>query len=91
MANDNGWRKLHRHYRNARRKANYHKTKPSKRAHKPWTEHDENMIMNPVRIGSCDRVATDREVAQLLGRSVQAIQQRRCLLKNKKNVDKAVS
>lgn len=84
------WRKAHPKYRNARRKANYHKGRPkaekAKRRpsgvrHFPWTMQELELFhlyegMNKI---------SDRDLAKMIGRSVQAIQQKRYQIKNAKS------
>lgn len=63
-----------RAYRNRQRKLNYERDGSDRRnSHKPWLRHEVEMIL--------ERRLTDREVARIIGRSVAAIQVKRCSLK----------
>lgn len=72
------WRKAHRKNRNALRKRNYDKSKPPVRTCVAWAGIEDDIII----WWRCSY--TDKELSKLLGRSVQAIQQRRYKLKGKK-------
>ena len=64
-----------RAYRNRQRKINYDRDGSDRRnGRKPWSKHEIDMIL--------ERELTDREVARIIGRSVKAIQIKRCRLKN---------
>lgn len=79
MKKQNKFRLKNKQYRNAHRKKNYHQTKPAKQRAKKWTKADTNWIMKSRW--------NDRLYAFVLKRSVQAIQQRRYMVKKgKKNV-----
>lgn len=63
-----------RAYRNRQRKINYDRDGSDRRhSHKPWLRYEVEMIL--------DREYSDRELARILGRSVEAIQVKRCNLK----------
>ena len=63
-----------RAYRNRQRKINYDRDGSDRRhSHKPWLRYEVEMIL--------DREYPDREIARILGRSVEAIQVKRCSLK----------
>lgn len=59
--------------RNKCRKANYAKSRPAKRTNKQWNWYEDKFIEVVVD--------SDKNIAKALGRSVQAIQQRRYLLR----------
>lgn len=64
-----------RAYRNRQRKINYDRDGSDRhRSREPWTRHEIDMIL--------ERKLTDREVARIMGRSVKAIQIKRCRLKH---------
>ena len=64
-----------RAYRNRQRKINYDRDGSDRhRSKEPWTIHEIDMIL--------ERRLTDREVARIIGRSVRAIQIKRCKLKH---------
>lgn len=82
--NQKQWRKANPKYRNARRKSNYTKSRPpaeiKKRRisgvkHRPWTSYE--LIFFSINRD----LIKDRDLAILLNRSVQAIQQKRYLIK----------
>lgn len=60
--------------RNKSRKANYKKSRPKVRKNRPWSMWDVIMLKNLKE--------SDKWVAEYLDRSVQAIQQKRYMLKN---------
>lgn len=63
-----------RAYRNRQRKINYDRDgSDRKRGNKPWLRYEVEMIL--------EREHTDRMLAKILGRSVAAIQVKRCSLK----------
>lgn len=65
-----------RTYRNRQRKINYDKDGSDRRnSNKPWSKHEIDMIF--------ERKLTDREVTQIIGRSVEAIHVKRAKLKHK--------
>ena len=69
------WRKAHPDVRNAQRKINYAKgRKWNRRSWQRWDPRDEQTILNPGTF-------SDRELASIIGRSVQAIQVKRAKLK----------
>lgn len=74
------FRKTHKAFRNQCRKRNYQKTRPMVRCKTLWSECEINFLMDPIG-GNFYR---DAIIAVFLGRSVQAIQQKRCLLKKEK-------
>lgn len=59
--------------RNRERKKYYNKTSYARRGHSSWYEYEDKLVLA--------HVLTDSELAQLIHRSVQAIQQRRWKLK----------
>ena len=69
------YRLNHVENRNKARKANYDKSKPKKRTNRPWTEWED------MEITTWFVLRTDKELSKEINRSVQAIQQRRYLLK----------
>lgn len=66
------WRKSHTEQRNIYRKRNYNKTSYARNHRKPWTEEEDFLVFNSK--------LTDFELSKQIGRSVQAIQIRRCRL-----------
>lgn len=69
----NLWRKGNKKIRNERRQRNYKKSRPETLEHNPWVEHEIKIITNPHRV-------SDAKLAKILGRSAQAIQQKRYLI-----------
>ena len=67
------WRRMNKPYRNKTRKANYAKSRPKVRRRIIWEAHEINLIMTSP--------TSDRVLAQMLKRSVQAIQCKRSLLR----------
>ena len=68
------WRDKNREATNEMKKRNYHiSTKYAVNNKMPWTKEEEKLIL--------EHSMTDRQLAQKLGRSVQAIQVRRSKLK----------
>ena len=68
------WRDKNKEAHNEMKKRNYHmSTKYATNNKRPWTKEEEKMIL--------EHSITDRQLAQKLGRSVQAIQVRRSKLK----------
>lgn len=67
-------------YRNIQRKRNYNKTAYAKNHRKPFTDYEDTLIL--------DHAITDIELSNLIGRSVQSIQFRRCRLKKINMEDK---
>lgn len=66
-----------RAYRNRQRKVNYDRDGSDRRnSYKPWLRYEVEMIL--------DKKYSDREIARIIGRSVEAIQVKRCSLKRKK-------
>lgn len=83
------YRLNHVENRNVARKANYDKTKPKKRINSPWTKTEINTLLDPMwskgMMGDfSDWPVTDAQISKCLKRSVQAIQQKRYLLKKAK-------
>lgn len=72
MTNTNKYRLEHPQKRNEWRKRNYHKTINAKNKWKRWSQKEEELVLT-------SRLS-DFELSQQLGRSVQAIQGRRCKL-----------
>ncbi len=72
----NKYRKTHPKLRNKTRKSNYSKTRPKVKVRREWHIYEIEML-------SFD-VLTDREIAGIINRSVQAIQQKRYKLKGGK-------
>lgn len=73
------FRKTHKTFRNDCRKRNYKKKSPSVRRNRPWT-NDEVMFI----VHDLNSIWGDAAMAVFIGRSVQAIQQKRYLLKKEK-------
>lgn len=70
------YRLNHVENRNLSRKLNYSKSRPDVKKSMPWTEIENFSIIS--------RKWSDKELAKMFGRSVQAIQQKRYLLKKAK-------
>lgn len=70
-----------RAYRNRQRKRNYDKCPGDPRVSKsPWTDDEVKLVL--------DHTMTDREISKKIGRSVTAIQMKRCkTLKRMKGID----
>lgn len=66
----NVWRLYNKEFRNRCRKANYKKSRPAVREHKPWTEYEIDVITGSDRL-------SDAILAKKLNRSAQSIQQKR--------------
>jgi hypothetical protein len=74
MDRSNAWRKAHKKFRNKCRKKNYMKSRPAVRKNRPWTNEELYFVFEP----GC---WPDSALAISIGRSVQAIQQKRYLIK----------
>lgn len=67
-----------RAYRNRQRKINYDRDGSDRRhGNKQWLRFEIDMIL--------ERKLTDREVARIIGRSVRAIQVKRCKLRHEQS------
>lgn len=71
------WRKKHPEVWVKGKKQYYQRFQNAKHSHEGWSDEDEDAIM------ASDR-PLDRELSKKLGRSIQAIQGRRCLLKKER-------
>lgn len=78
----NTWRLQHKDKRNEWRKRNYNKTTNAINSNKHWSQKEEKLVLMSE--------LTDFELAQIIGRSVQAIQLRRHkltkIIKNKESL-----
>lgn len=68
------WRKANKESRNKSRARNYAKSRPLIRKNRPWAEHEIDLLIDE---GTCN----DFELGIIIGRSVQAIQQKRYQIK----------
>jgi hypothetical protein len=67
------WRRANPDQRNNQRKKNYNQTGNACKSHKRWNQNHDILVL--------ERSCSDRELHELIGRSVQAIQIRRHNLK----------
>lgn len=72
----NKWRKS----KNRQRKRYYRKTQNAKNSGRPWTKEEIKIVM--------EHDMTDTEISNLIGRSVAAIQNRRCVENIRKTAEK---
>lgn len=68
------FRRTHKVYRNKCRRKNYSSSRPRIRKNRPWTEWEIGLVI-------LSTSETDRALAESMGRSVQALQQKRYMLK----------